>query len=82
MVKTPIRVNATHPSAVLAPQSRVDYRRLCEIEHNVRCKDVGLVDIDSMTDLLNHLKPCRADLKAEVPDSLASEDDGLDLGIE
>lgn len=59
MVKPPIQVNASHPSSVLPPQVRIDYRRLCEVEHNVRCKDVGLVDLDSMTSLLSHLQPCR-----------------------
>lgn len=59
MTKQPIRVNAAHPSSVIPSQARIDYRRLCEVEHNVRCKDVGLVDIDSMTHLLTHLEPCR-----------------------
>jgi len=59
MTKPPIQVNATHPSNVIPRQARIDYRRLCEIEHNVHCKDVGLVDIDSMTHLLAHLEPCR-----------------------
>ena len=61
MIKQPIRINVTHPSNVIPSQARVDYRRLCEIEHNVRCKDVGLVDVDSMTHLLAHLEPCRVD---------------------
>ena len=59
MTKQPIRVNATHPSDVIPSLARVDYRRLCEIEHNVRCKEVGLVDVDSMTHMLSHLEPCR-----------------------
>lgn len=59
ITKQPIWVNAAHPSSVFPPQARIDYRRLCEIEHNVRCKDGGLVDIDSMTHLLTHLEPCR-----------------------
>ena len=44
---------------VLPLQARIDYHRLCEVEHNVRCKDVGLVDVNSMNELLGSLKPCR-----------------------
>ena len=78
MVKPPIRVNATHPSAVLPVQARIDYRRLCEIEHNIRCKDVGLVDIDSMTNLLQHLKPCRINRGTQIQNGVVAEDGELD----
>ncbi|MCJ1280515.1 hypothetical protein MMC21_008344 [Puttea exsequens] len=59
MTKPPIRVIAAHPSTALPPQARIDYRRLCEVEHNVACKDVGLVDVDSMNGLLGGLEPVR-----------------------
>ena len=77
MVKPPIRVNATHPSAALPLQARIDYRRLCEVEHNIRCKDVGLVDIDSMIDLLQHLEPCRVNRETKVH-NVEIEDEELD----
>ena len=35
------------PSRDLPPQSRIDYRRMCEVQHSVRCKNVGLVDAES-----------------------------------
>ena len=82
MVKHPIRVNAAHSSAVLRPDSRINYKRLYEIEYSVRCIDVGLVDIDSMTHLLNQLEPCRANLKVDVQVETSSEADDLDLSIE
>ncbi len=74
MTKQPIRVNAAHPSSVIPSQARIDYRRLCEVEHNVRCQDVGLVDIDSMTDLLTHLEPCRVHKGIEGGDITADTD--------
>lgn len=91
-MKAPIRVRASHPSNVLPVQARIDYRRLCEVEHNVCCKDVGLVDVDSTARLLEQLEPCRAK-KHEgcgtigVNDGSGSgttdDDDGdLDIGIE
>lgn len=65
MTKQPIRVISAHPSDVIPSQARIDYRRLCEVEHNVRCKDLGLVDVDSMTHLLAHLEPCRVKNEGE-----------------
>ena len=56
---------------------RIDYRRLCEVEHNVRCKDVGLVDIDSMIYLLQHLEPCRVNREMKVY-NVEVEDEELD----
>ena len=32
------------PTRDLPPTARLDYRRLCEVEHNVRSKNIGLVD--------------------------------------
>ena len=54
MVKPPIKVQAAHPSMVLPTQARIDYRRLVE---------VGLVDVDSMHNLLAWLQPVRAEVE-------------------
>lgn len=88
MIKPPIRVNAAHPSTVLPVQARIDYRRLCEVEHAVRVQDVGLVNVDSMSDLLAALEPVRAksrddgDFGEEKTGKQGEEDGDLDVGIE
>lgn len=61
MVKDPTKITLSHPSMVFPTQARIDYRRLVEVEHNVRCKDVELVDVDSMHALLSSLEPVRAE---------------------
>lgn len=40
--------NMIFPSKDLPCQSRVDYRRLCEVEHSIRCRNIGLVDGESL----------------------------------
>jgi hypothetical protein len=37
------------PSLELPSQCRVDYRRLCEVEHNVCCRNIGLVRSESLS---------------------------------
>lgn len=42
------------PSETLPSQSRVDYRRLCEVEHNVCCRNIGLISKDCLKILDNY----------------------------
>ena len=50
--RKPANLDLLDPSAIptgpLPPRSRVDYRRFCEVEFNVRCQNVGLVDLSSL----------------------------------
>ena len=80
MAKVPIRVNVDHPSMALPPQVRIDYRRLCEIEHTVCCRNIGLVDVDSMSHLLAHLEPCRANKKADEEQLVTDDIEMIDVG--
>ncbi|KAL4861234.1 hypothetical protein BDV12DRAFT_204224 [Aspergillus spectabilis] len=39
----PVPPYSALPGMELPPESRVDYRRLCEVEYNVCCRNIGLV---------------------------------------
>ena len=63
MTKSAVKVEASHPSMVLPSQARIDYRRLVEVEHGVRARNVGLVGMDSMQGLLEGLEAVKADVE-------------------
>lgn len=50
----PIPPYSELPSKTLLSQARVDYRRLCEVEHNVRCSNICLVSGDCLKILEKH----------------------------
>jgi hypothetical protein len=56
MAKKPIRLNANHPADSLHESSRINYRKLYRVDHNIRVKDLGIVDIDSVQDLVRYFE--------------------------
>lgn len=50
----PIPPYSQLPSKMLPSQSRVDYRRLCEVEYNVCCRNIGLISRDCLKTLENY----------------------------
>jgi hypothetical protein len=83
MTKTPIRLNARHPADSLHESSRINYSKLYIVDHSVRVKDLGLVDIDFVHTLVRYFEESAIklteDLKFNVSD-LAEE--GLDEGTQ
>lgn len=76
MTKTPIRLNARHPADSLHESSRINYSKLYRVDHSVRVKDLGLVDIDFVHTLVRYFEESAInltdDLKFNVSD-LAEE---------
>jgi inorganic pyrophosphatase/exopolyphosphatase len=56
MNKTPIHLNAKHPADSLHDASRINYSKLYRVDHNLRVKDLGLVDINCIQKLLRYFE--------------------------
>jgi hypothetical protein len=56
MNKTPIYLNAKHPADNLHEASRINYGKLYRVDHNVRIKDLGLVDINCIQKLVSYFE--------------------------
>ena len=78
-LKVPYKLNTEHPSKLLPSEARIDYRRICEVEHGIRCKDAGFVIEEVMKNLLSRLEPVRARPDVDLPDFHADNMD-LDTG--
>jgi len=56
MNKTPICLNAKHPADSLHESSRINYSKLYRVDHNVRVRDLGLVDINCIQKLVGYFE--------------------------
>jgi hypothetical protein len=56
MTKTPIHLNSKHPADSLHEASRINYGKLFRVDHNVRVKDLGLVDINCIQKLVAYFE--------------------------
>ncbi len=43
----------------LPPQARIDYCRLCEVEHSIRCHDVSVIEAASISRVCHHFEQHR-----------------------
>ncbi|KAI9804621.1 MAG: hypothetical protein M1833_006695 [Piccolia ochrophora] len=59
MSKQPIHVEPSDPAFTLPTATRIDYRRLCEVEHGVEVEPLGTVAPASMPHLLGNFEACR-----------------------
>jgi hypothetical protein len=56
MTKVPIHLNPAHPADSLPESSRINYSKLYRVDHNLRVKDVGLVDVDCVHTLVRYFE--------------------------
>ncbi|KAK2804116.1 hypothetical protein FQN50_006744 [Emmonsiellopsis sp. PD_5] len=66
------------PSAHLPCESRIDYRRWCEVEHNIRCRNVGMLDHESLQ-RLSHPDLWLSRDRRELPAGLQPVSRNIDL---
>jgi hypothetical protein len=71
----PAPPNSKLPSLELPAQCRIDYRRLCEVEHNVCSRNIGMVSRES----LNILEDYAAFIGLKARWSSSEDSDGMDL---
>lgn len=66
MTKKPIHLNPAHPADSLHESSRINYSKLYRVDYDLRVKDLGLVDVDSVHVLIQYFEESSIKLTADL----------------
>lgn len=66
MTKVPIHLNPAHPADSLHESSRINYGKLYRVDHNLRVKDLGIVDVDFVHTLVRYFEESSVKLSGDL----------------
>jgi hypothetical protein len=65
ITKSATKIETSYSSMILSSQTRIDYQWLIEMKHSVRTRNIDLVGINSIQELLKKLKIIRAKVELQ-----------------